>query len=150
MPAIAISYGHHGGGRALDLANIATTEVVRRLSQDWGHEDQTRRPIQLYSINVPVEALLEKSRPEICWTNMWRNNYGSLFQRETESADTAQYRFSPNIVQQPDSLPEGSDEWAFSKGMIRVSPFRAEFPGLKEGGSGFASGGSSLPGSLWL
>lgn len=84
IPAIALSYGvikRPVPAIVSQLAHEASAEVCARLWEDWGYEDGTGKRIQLYTINVPLEE--EPLRPEnrkVCWTRLWRNAYGALFQ----------------------------------------------------------------------
>ncbi|WWC61725.1 5'/3'-nucleotidase SurE [Kwoniella dejecticola CBS 10117] len=75
----------------------------------------------------------------------------------TEPASDGQLRFHfapdmrPLLSPPLDSLPVGSDAWAFAKGYISVTPLRAQFAGLIEGGYGFGSEEKEgkVAGSLW-
>lgn len=79
----------------------------------------------------------------------------------TETATNAQqpqqlkFQFAPSmgplLFPQEADLPEGSDAWAFAKGYTSVTPIRAEFGTLLEGGCGFASddGDEHVPGREW-
>lgn len=86
MPSIAISYGvidRPSPPRATELAHEAAVEICERLWNDWGYENgpgATRRKIQVYTVNLPLrEVYLEKRNRKVCWTTMWRSNYGQLF-----------------------------------------------------------------------
>ncbi|BEJ15400.1 hypothetical protein CspHIS471_0500050 [Cutaneotrichosporon sp. HIS471] len=91
---------------------------------------------------------------------MYRNTYRQLFKPATETSgpwnpanlpgkDTAgpgdglRFAFSPNLhpIVFPDTLPEGSDAWAFHHGYTGVSPFRAAY--VSDTGSGHS------PGVIW-
>jgi len=88
MPAIAVSYGvvkRPVPQSLLDMAHDVTVDVCARLWENWGNErfkDGHKEPTQLFTVNVPLveEPLLPQNR-KMCWTNMWRNSYGGLFQQ---------------------------------------------------------------------
>lgn len=163
--------------RAIELAHDVAIDVCQRLFDDWGYEDGERKqPVQVYSVNVPlVEASLEKDVRRVCFTTLWRNTYGALFaptrlrdgswnpsdnvkqaaadDGESELEDDGQLRFSfapnlhPVLFPDIDTIPEGTDAWAFYHGFTSVTPIRAEYAGLGDSGSGFGSG---TPGdSFW-
>ena len=48
-----------------------------------------------------------------------------------------------------ESLPEGSDAWAFAKGYISVTPLKAAFAGLESGGLAFSDSDQWKAGELW-
>ncbi|ORX36795.1 survival protein sure-like phosphatase/nucleotidase [Kockovaella imperatae] len=83
IPAIALSYGvveRPVPDITTRLAHEVSLEVIERLWENWGHEDQGEKLVQVYSINVPlVESQLQKDKRRICWTSMRRNAYGQLF-----------------------------------------------------------------------
>ncbi|OCF60428.1 5'/3'-nucleotidase SurE [Kwoniella mangroviensis CBS 10435] len=65
------------------------------------------------------------------------------------------FHFAPNmkplLFPPVESLPVGSDAWAFAKGYIGVTPMRAQFAGPIEGGYGFGreENDGKKAGSLW-
>lgn len=81
IPAIAISYGvvkRPVPTSTVDLANECAVEVVEKLWKSWGSDGEEK--VQLYTVNVPlVEEALSKERRKVCWTTIWRNQYGRLF-----------------------------------------------------------------------
>lgn len=62
---------------ALRLANIASVEIIRRLWEDWGVDQDgwgsRKGEVDLYSINVPLVAESLKD-PKVYFTRVWRNN----------------------------------------------------------------------------
>ena len=63
-------------------AHEIAVDVCRRLWEDWGWEGALgeRRPVQVYSVNIPlIEDALKVENRKVCWTKMWRNTYGQLF-----------------------------------------------------------------------
>jgi len=167
MPSIAVSYGvvkRPVAESTLELAHDVAVDVCKRLFDDWGYEDDdSKRPVQVYSVNVPLvpEALTPENR-KTCFTHMYRNSYGRLFKPTTatsgewnpadvDEANSAangksdgvlRFAFAPNLhpILFPDNLPEGTDAWAFANGYTSVTPFRAAYDGLSDTGSGFGSG----------
>ncbi|WOO77066.1 putative tubulin--tyrosine ligase PBY1 [Vanrija pseudolonga] len=156
--------------KTLELATDVAVDVCKALFDDWGHEGgDDRNPIQLYSVNIPlVESAITKENRKVCFTTMWRNTYGRLFKQTSaitnkdynpgddpnaakaakpaeEDSDRLRFRFAPNlqpmILPSVDQLPEGSDAWAFAHGYTSVTPIRAEYAGLYDGGQGFGSTG---------
>lgn len=94
-PSIALSYGvvtRPVSKKAIDLANSASVEIIRRLWHDWGsdatnfHEHQGGHGpgrVQLYCVNVPlVEEHLEEANRKVVWTRLARNGYGQLFKKK--------------------------------------------------------------------
>jgi len=83
--SIAISYAtvlHPTPTTFFDPAHILGGRIISHLWHNWG-EDQggLRGEADLYSVNIPlIEGLLDDQGLEICWTRMWRNSYGRLFQ----------------------------------------------------------------------
>ncbi|RSH93391.1 hypothetical protein EHS25_007747 [Saitozyma podzolica] len=73
----------------------------------------------------------------------------------TPSHGPRAFRFAPDLtpitLAGPDSLPEGTDAWACAKGFVSITPIRAEYAGMREGGCGFASDGEGFitPGQFW-
>ncbi|OCF36725.1 hypothetical protein I316_01321 [Kwoniella heveanensis BCC8398] len=65
------------------------------------------------------------------------------------------FHFAPNmkpLLAPPlESLPVGSDAWAFAKGYISVTPIRAQFAGPVDEGYGFGSEEAErkAPGAMW-
>jgi broad specificity polyphosphatase/5'/3'-nucleotidase SurE len=134
------------------------------LFDDWGYEDDdTKRPVQVYSVNVPlVPEVLTVENRKTCFTHMYRNTYGQLFKPTTkqsgawnpadvddanpdadvEGDGALRFAFAPNLhpILFPETLPEGTDAWAFHHGYTSVTPFRAAYDGLSDTGSGFGSG----------
>jgi broad specificity polyphosphatase/5'/3'-nucleotidase SurE len=172
MPSIAVSYGvvqRPVAQSTFDLAHDAAVDVCKRLFDDWGYEDHSKRPVQVYSINIPlVEEALTPEKRKVCFTRMWRNTYGQLFKptakqiggdwkpadvptgqtpasNGSEQDDGIQrFEFTPHLhpilFPDPETVPEGTDAWAFYHGHVSVTPIRAEYAGLEETGSGFGSG----------
>ncbi|WWC70352.1 5'/3'-nucleotidase SurE [Kwoniella pini CBS 10737] len=74
---------------------------------------------------------------------------------EISGDNQLRFHFAPNmkplLAPSLESLPVGSDAWAFAKGYIGVTPLRAQFAGPIEGGYGFGSEekGGKVAGSLW-
>jgi tubulin--tyrosine ligase len=74
---------------------------------------------------------------------------------EDMSSRQLKFHFSPNmnplLFPAAEDLPEGTDAWAFAKGYTSVTPLRAEYAGLGEGGCGFGSeqGKGEIEGQLW-
>ena len=65
------------------------------------------------------------------------------------------FYFSPDLGHtlhaKADSLPYGTDAWALAMGYISVTPLKAAFAGIEEGGCGWASedGQGFEPGKIW-
>ncbi len=57
----------------------------------------------------------------------------------------------PLLFPAVEDLPEGTDAWAFAKGYVSVTPIRAEYAGLGNGGCGFESedGKGDMEGRMW-
>lgn len=59
--------------------------ICSSLWDDWGFENgpgESRRKIQVYTVNLPLkEDYLSKQKRQVCWTTMWRSNYGRLFKQ---------------------------------------------------------------------
>lgn len=74
---------------------------------------------------------------------------------DTESDQQLKFKFAPSmgplLFPPPEELPEGTDAWAFAKGYVSVTPIRAEYAGIGDGGCGFASdeGKGDMDGRLW-
>ncbi|WWD17425.1 5'/3'-nucleotidase SurE [Kwoniella shandongensis] len=74
-----------------------------------------------------------------------------------EQGEPLKFHFAPNmkplLFPPIESLPIGSDAWAFAKGYVSVTPIRAEYAGLVDGTWGFGSeegnGGKVGPGTIW-
>lgn len=166
MPSIAVSYGvvqRPVPEGCTALACDVAVEVCRRLFADWGWEDrEAQKPVQLYTVNIPLvpEALAPENR-RICFTTMFRNTYGKLFE-ETDKITNDVYnpsehrgpqpeaddgrlrfefkpRFQTILNPDPKDVPEGTDAWAFMKGYTSVTPIRAVFGELGPDGSGFGT-----------
>lgn len=164
MPCIAMSYGmvkRPVEESTLQLAHEIAVDVCKRLFDDWGYEeDDKARPVQVYTVNIPLvpEALTKENR-RVCFTTMWRNAYGRLFNPTDKRGDAAgwapgddanqatdncgttdqlRFEFAPNFqhLLHPDSesLPEGTDAWAFYHGYTSVTPLRAQFGELEDSG----------------
>lgn len=141
----------------------------------WEDEAKSK-PVQVYSVNVPlVTEAIEKANRKVCFTSMWRNTYGQLFvptQREPQEevnwsaakpvrqADDAgsvdavegqlRFRFAPNfhplLHPNPETVPEGTDAWAFYHGYTSVTPLLANFAELQDPCQGF---GDASNGRFW-
>ena len=83
IPAIALSYGvvdRPVPEETIDLAHEVSVDLVKRLWDNWGYEDDQGTPVQVYSVNVPLVAdKLRADKRKIYWTTMRRNSYGQLF-----------------------------------------------------------------------
>jgi tubulin--tyrosine ligase len=65
---------------------------------------------------------------------------------------TLKFHFAPNmkplLFPADESLPDGTDAWAFAKGWVSVTPLRAEFAGMGDAGFGSETGGVEA-GRVW-
>jgi len=84
--SIAISYAtvvHPTPEAFFEPAYALSTRIIRHLWMNWGADDGGLRnsEVDLYNVNIPLikEILSEEGLP-VCWTHMWRNSYGRLFQ----------------------------------------------------------------------
>ncbi|KAK4686130.1 hypothetical protein P7C73_g4002, partial [Tremellales sp. Uapishka_1] len=73
---------------------------------------------------------------------------------DAEHSKQLKFHFAPTMAPllfpSIESLPEGTDGWAFAKGWVSVTPIRAEYGGMGEGGCGFGSiEGGGQPGEIW-
>jgi 5'/3'-nucleotidase SurE len=84
--AIAISYAtvHHPTPSVFfEPAHILGGQITNYLWHNWGEDKGGLRgsEVDLYSMNIPLVAgLLSDEGLKICWTKLWRNSYGRLFQ----------------------------------------------------------------------
>ena len=74
---------------------------------------------------------------------------------DIDSSKQLKFHFAPNmgplLFPASEDLPEGTDAWAFARGFVSVTPMRAEYAGLGEGGCGFGSeeGKGYIDGRMW-
>jgi len=131
--------------------------IISHLWHNWGADYSGLQggDIDLYSINIPlIEALLSDNSLQICWTRLWRNSYGRLFENAVGPRDTPAsipsdivakahengtatedtkllFKWAPDMKALIDpsfnTLPVGSDAWAIHKGWISVTPLRSTF-----------------------
>ncbi|KAK8864278.1 5'/3'-nucleotidase SurE [Kwoniella newhampshirensis] len=73
-----------------------------------------------------------------------------------EGKEPLKFHFAPNmkplLFPPIETLPVGSDAWAFAKGYVSVTPIRAEYAGLSDGAWGFGSEQDDTqvgPGTRW-
>ncbi|KZS92965.1 sure-like protein [Sistotremastrum niveocremeum HHB9708] len=159
--SIAVSYGTVQRPTPKELfipAYVLSTQIVQKLWNNWGKDEGGLRDgeVDLYNVNLPmVPKLLSEEGMDICWTRIWRNEYGQLFrapkgQRTQEhvseagpdsdkatqtdqpsSSRSLTFVFAPDfkrlITPEQGSLPEGSDAWALSHNLASVTPLRASF-----------------------
>ncbi|WVR07178.1 5'/3'-nucleotidase SurE [Kwoniella sp. DSM 27419] len=75
--------------------------------------------------------------------------------QSTTSEPQLKFHFAPSmkplLFPSLETLPVGSDAWAFAKGYISVTPMRAQFAGPVDAGYGFGSeeDAGKQPGSMW-
>ncbi|KAL7421761.1 hypothetical protein Q5752_003532 [Cryptotrichosporon argae] len=124
MPAIAVSFGvvkRPVPDRVNELAQAAAVDVVKRLFDDWGFEDAARtRPVPVYSVNIPlVERDLVEENRKVCWTRLWRNTYGRLFEPTSMQATS----YDPS-----DHVREGANEPELKQTSGTAGPAAFETP----------------------
>lgn len=84
--SIAVSYGtvlHPTPTTFFEPAHQMASRIISHLWTNWGADEGGLKngEVDLYSVNIPlVEKILSEEGLEICWTTMWRNSYGRLFQ----------------------------------------------------------------------
>jgi tubulin--tyrosine ligase len=163
LRSIALSYGtmvHPTPEAYFDPAHKQGCRIINHLWNNWGEDECGLRDgeVDLYTVNIPlIEQILGVDGLKVCWTRLWRNSYGQLFenvsgsighptvavgpdpltgQTQTSGPEEAAigsllFKWSPKmegLVSPPlDSLPVGSDAWALHQGLICVTPLRASF-----------------------
>lgn len=141
-------------------ANDLGCRIINHLWHNWGSDYASLEGggVDLYSVNIPlIEALLSDKSLQICWTRLWRNSYGRLFENAVDPSDSlatipsnvatevAKAHENGTMIEEPkllfkwapdmkalinpffDTLPVGSDAWAIHKGWISVTPLRSTF-----------------------
>lgn len=79
----------------------------------------------------------------------------SPIEADPSSGEQLKFHFAPNmrplLFPPIDSLPEGSDAWAFAKGYVSVTPLRADYAGPAGGRYGLGSEAEERcqPGRKW-
>ncbi|KAG6885277.1 hypothetical protein C0993_003708 [Termitomyces sp. T159_Od127] len=113
--SIALSYGTVLYPTPTELftpAHRLGSSIIVYLWNNWGRDPRGLRngEVDLYSINIPLgENLLAEQGSKICTTRMWRNSYGRLFERTTNTS-------TPN----GQAVPVGPD--AIGPAMKEVDP----------------------------
>ncbi|KAG8933060.1 hypothetical protein FRC02_000160 [Tulasnella sp. 418] len=86
--SIALSFGtfhHPSPAEYIPPAIELSVSIIEKLWNGWGKDPNGIRngEVDLYNVNLPMVAqLLEKPGLEVAWTQIWRNNYGSLFKEK--------------------------------------------------------------------
>lgn len=84
--AIALSYGtmlRSTPPTYFKPAHELACRIISHLWHNWGSDDGglRRGEVDLYNVNIPmIEELLSEDGLQICWTSIWRNSYGRLFE----------------------------------------------------------------------
>lgn len=116
--SIALSYGtfiHPTPTTYSDSAHELACRIISHLWYNWGPDDSGLRnsEVDLYSINIPlIEELLTDRGLRICWTTLWRNSYGSLFESISGSRkpnDRTIILPGPDATEESPALPEVSE-----------------------------------------
>ena len=111
--AIALSYGtvHHPSPAEFnEPAHILAAKIIRHLWDNWGTDaggGLRNGEVDLYNVNIPmVQDLLSEEGLRICWTNIWRNAYGRLFEAH-EDERTAKEAAQTMPAAGPDAAGDG-------------------------------------------
>ncbi|KAA1471470.1 sure-like protein [Dentipellis sp. KUC8613] len=84
--SIALSYGTVVRPTPIawfEPAHTLSLRIIRYLWDNWGKDEGGLRnsEVDLYNVNIPMIAgLLDDEGLKICWTTIWRNAYGRLFE----------------------------------------------------------------------
>jgi tubulin--tyrosine ligase len=172
--SIALSYGIFLDTTPTSFhapANELACRIIHHLWDNWGSDGGGLRQgeVDLYSVNIPmIQDLLVPDRAlKVCWTTLWRNSYGRLFEHASKKTAEVRpimfpglgandsvsinqetrpllYKWSPDldeVIQPTVNLPPvGSDAWTIDQGWASVTPFRAAFADSNCAGEDAAEG----------
>ncbi|KAF9505021.1 hypothetical protein BS47DRAFT_1437345 [Hydnum rufescens UP504] len=102
--SIALSYGgflHPSPPEYVQPAHELSVRVLNELWTNWGTDPQGIRngEVDLYNVNIPLtKEILNEKGMDVVWTTIWRNHYGSLFQRMSANPRLEASPAGPNAL----------------------------------------------------